>query len=151
MSVSLITGKISHIDHSTETSGHITANRGGQIQTAHAWSFRLNNRPSVYKSRQTASFSDGDELTAAGQDQHGTFMIISCRNETTGAVYESPATMVRVAAALMIVLGLPLMALIIGFLMLPLGIYFLMLGQKMAKANALLLAAPRPIAVSITR
>ena len=142
MSVTIMTGKISHIDHSTETSGHITANRGGQIQTAHAWSFRLNNRPVTYKSRSTASFSEGDELTAAGENRNGTFFIVSCRNETTGAVYESPATMICVAAGLLIVLGLPMMLLLIGFLLVPLGIYFLMMGLKMSAANKLLQATP---------
>jgi len=143
MAITLMTGRVSHIDHSTETSGNITANHGGQIQTAHAWSFRLNNHPAIYKSRSTASFGEGDELTAAGQDKNGTFMIVSCRNETTGAVYESPATMVCVLAGLLILASLPMLLIIIGFLVLPLGIYFLMMGLKMSTANKLLQTAPR--------
>jgi hypothetical protein len=138
MSISILTGKVSHVDHSTETSGTISANRGGQIRSAHAWSFRINNRPAIYKSRSTASFSDGDVMTAAGADKNGTFKIVSCRNETTGAVYEAPATLICICAGVIILISLPLLMVAVGFLLLPLGIYFLMLGLKMSKANNLL-------------
>ena len=147
MAISLLTGKISHLDHATETSGNITANHGGQIQTAHAWAFRLNNRPVIYKSHSTASFAEGDELTAAGVEQNGTFKIISYRNETTGAVHQAPGLVVCIAAGLLIAMSLPMMMVIVGFLMLPIGIYILMWGLRIFKANKLLETAPRTAAV----
>jgi hypothetical protein len=146
MSLTILTGKISHVDHSTATTGGTTARGNLRIQTRHVWSFRLNNHPVTYTGLSTGSFGVGDELTAAGQERNGTFVIESCRNETTGAVYERPATLFCVPG-LIIAISLPLMLVLVGFLILPFGIYFFMKGLKYAKANKLLQAAPRPAQV----
>lgn len=143
MSITIATGKISHLDHSTETSGYTTPSHGGQIRTSHAWSFRLNNVPAIYQNRLTASFSDGDELTAAGMNKDGTFRILSCRNETTGATYLQPAMLLNFGAIFLIVLSVPLLLIYVGVLSLAFGIYLLTWGRRMSKANSLLLATPR--------
>jgi hypothetical protein len=146
MSLTILTGKVSHVDHSTATSGGTTARGNLLIQTRHVWSFRLNNHPVTYTGLSTASFGEGDELTAAGQERNGTFVIESCRNETTGAVYERQATLFCVLPALIIAISLPLMLVLVGFLIFPFGVYFLFKGLKFSKANKLLRAAPRPVA-----
>jgi hypothetical protein len=147
MSLTILTGKISHVDHATAVTGAGSV-RGGHgnmmVRTTHVWSFRLNNHPVTYKGLTTASFGEGDELTAAGQEKNGTFVIESCRNETTGAVYERPATKLCVLSAFLIVMGLALTVVLVGILVLPFGGYFLWTGLKYLKANKLLRAAPRP-------
>jgi hypothetical protein len=135
MAITVRTGKVSHIQHAAETSGQIHHGKG-QIQTSHSWAFRLDDRSALYKQRQSVSFAEGDVLTAVGEEKSGTFKIICCRNETSGAVNEAPAT-------LFCVLGVLLILLICAF---PIGIWALWLGLRMSKANKLLQLTPRATA-----
>lgn len=136
MAITLLTGKISHIDHATETHGQIST-RGsrvrGQISAAHAWSFRVDNRPAIYKQKQTASFTEGDDLTAAGEDKNGTFVISACRNETTGAFYEGPVMLILVCGILLVV----------TVCLFPIGLWALWMWSKMSKASKMVQSTPR--------
>lgn len=147
MSLTILTGTISHIDHSTAVTGR--GNNGKMmVKTTHVWSFRLNNHPATYNAISTASFGEGDQVTVAGQEKNGTFVVESCRNETTGAVYERPATRYFVVSVGLIVLGLATIMVLIGIPILLLGGYFLMKALKFSKANKLIQSAPRPALAS---
>ena len=140
MAISVLTGKLSHSDHSTE----MTPDRGAAspARTAHSWAFRLNNRPAIFKQRQTASFADGDEVTAIGEEKNGTFMIYCCRNESTGATYESSGTIMLVLSIMVIALSIPLCFILIGIPLLAFGIWFLLMALKGTAANKLLRSTP---------
>lgn len=141
MASTVIQGRLTHVQQTTETHGRISQG-SGQITNANAWSFRVDNRAAVYKSRGGASLSDGDLVTVAGQDSNGTFQIAALRNDTTGSVHEAPAMMFLICGGLVAALGVPMIFLLIGFLILPIGLYFMWIGMKMRSANLALAAAP---------
>jgi hypothetical protein len=141
MASTVIQGKLTHVQQTTETHGQIS--RGsGQITSANAWSFRVDSRAATFKSRGGASLSDGDLVTVAGHDSKGTFQVLALRNDTTGSVHEGPATMLLIGGGVVAVLGVPMMAILIGFLFVPLGLYLLWLGAKLRSANLALAATP---------
>ena len=141
MASSVIQGKLTHVRQTTETQGQVT--RGsGQITSANAWSFRVNNHAAVYKSSDGASLSDGDLVTAAGQDSQGTFQVVALRNDTTGSVHAAPATRMFFLGGLTAALGLPMIFLLIGFVVVPFGLYLIWLGKKMSSANLALAQSP---------
>jgi hypothetical protein len=144
MVFTILAGQVSGADHSTEISSTGLGNQQ-VIQTDHLYSFRVNNRAALYKSRQGASFAEGDELTASGFDRNGTFLIIACRNETSGAVYLAPARSFRNWGIIAILVGIPLIYIVIGFAVILGGLYWLFIGRRMSKANKLLESTPRRI------
>jgi hypothetical protein len=134
MAISIIQGQLTHVQHASETHGQI--NKGsGHIASNHVWSFRVNGRAAAFKSSDSASLSDGDLVTVAGEDNNGTFSVYALRNDTTGALHNAPATVYLVLGAFMIVIGVPLIIILAGLLLAPYGIYLLRFGKKMRSAN----------------
>lgn len=146
MRVLTLQGRISQVQHATETSGAIV--RGsGQIQSSNAWSFRVDKRAVVFKSKGGASLSDGDLVTVAGKDAKGTFNAMALRNDTTGAAHNAPAMLLMVLGGLLTLLGLPLLVFFVGLLIVPFGLWLARWGMTMREANRLLEVTPPASAV----
>lgn len=141
MAITAIQGRLSHVQQSTETHGHMSEGTG-RIASLNAWSFRVNNRAAVFKTKSGASLSDGDLVTAAGEDVKGTFQAYALRNDTTGSVHNAPSAITLIFGGLLTVLGLLLMIFLVGFIIAPFGLYYLWRGIKMMSANGALAAAP---------
>lgn len=74
MNFTVLKGKINTLRSGTETYRHFNS-RGGQVRTDNTWTFRIDNKPVSFQTKQNLSFTDGDEITAVGGEKNGTFHI----------------------------------------------------------------------------
>jgi hypothetical protein len=102
MNFTVLKGKIHTLSSGTETYGHFN-NRGGQVRTDNTWTFRIDNKPVSFKTRQNLSFSEGDQITVVGGEKNGTFHVTCLRNETTGAFFEPTIRLAYIAGGVELV------------------------------------------------
>lgn len=140
MKMDILQGQISHVSSGFETFGR--ADRGTGVSHTNTWTFRVDNKPVSFKTKQNLSFSDGDLVTAVGGERNGTFHVTCLRNDTTGAVFEPTATVAYIIGGLMILLGIITLVIIIGFIFIALGAFFLWAGYKGSQAVTILRNTP---------
>ncbi|RZK23586.1 MAG: hypothetical protein EOO43_08295 [Flavobacterium sp.] len=133
-------GEVSNLTEAT-----ITVGRNGNVNSGHSWSFRIGTLPSNFKSASHGNIANGDLITGVGKMKNGSFLIYSYRNETTGAVSKAPAIPQLIFGICFAVLGLLTVIILVGFLLFPLGLYFLYLAYNLNEANSLLKRTPKPI------
>ncbi len=141
MTLSIISGSVSHVSSSTTVSGQMYADRG-TVRTTHKLHFRVNGRSAVFSG--TPNVADGDVVTLAGIDKGGEFKALALRNESTGVAYPGPTTLVYVGGILFLLLGIPFSVILIGIPFAGFGAYLLYAGYRNQQANQLLQASPRP-------
>lgn len=102
-------------------------------------SMRLDNKPVLFRTRTFPSISDGDRVAAAGVSKNGTMEALALRNVTTGSVYHAPTTTGFILSALLIVIGIPLIAFLgLGLVFIGAGGWFIWKALQVRKAVALL-------------
>ncbi len=134
MSLITLQGTISNIFYGNEIRGSAT--------TDNTWTFRVNNKPVFYRTKNNLNFSNNDKITAVGTDKKGTFNILCLRNETTGAVSETPAGNFFIYGGFLIIVGLPLSLVMIGLIPLGMGCYCIYMGRQSVKAAKILHSTP---------
>lgn len=141
-----ISGTVSKLQFSSETSGHVSGSYGrvqGSTHTKQVVTFRVNNRPAQIKLLGQPSISDGDVVLLGGAMKDGTFHARAMRNETSGAIDHRPAVPSLVIGSLFLVIGLPLSIVIIGLPFVAFGAYNIWDGLRTKKAIDMVRSAPR--------
>ena len=137
MGLETLSGVVSQVHHSSETSGKISGSGGrtsGSIHTTQVLTFRVNNKPAQIKLASAASITESDEVSLKGKTKNGTFIAKAMKNNTTGAIDSLPAWQHYLGGGVLILFGLPLSTLIIGIPVLIAGIYYCYQGFITNKA-----------------
>ncbi|NIM43967.1 MAG: hypothetical protein GTN84_22250 [Hydrogenophaga sp.] len=124
MSLTTLSGTVSGIRHSSETSGHIGKN-GGNVHTKQVIAFRVDGQPAEIKLMNMPDVQDGERVTLAGRMKNGSFRALAMRNDQTRAIYGMPTTMAYVFGALLVLVGLPLLLVLVGVLFIGAGAWTL--------------------------
>ena len=137
----ILQGKIANVAGGSETYGSFREGTG-TIHHNNLWTFRINNKPVSFKTKENLSFSDGDNLTAVGGEKNGTLHIICLRNDTTGQTYDPPVKLLKIGGWAIILISIPMIFVLIGiFLIIP-GILFVREAGWATKAMNVLRATP---------
>lgn len=142
-SPTLLSGTVTHLDRMASTSGEIRNGRG-QIRTDHATSFRLDNRPVVF--RGLADLGDGEPAVAAGYDRNGQFSALAVRNDSTGLIYHTTSLPYLLLGGFLLGIGLLMMlaGVSFGFVLAAAGALIARPGVRARQARALLVASRAP-------
>lgn len=124
MALTTLSGTISNIRHSTETSGQV-GRQGGAVGTAQVLAFRVDNTSAQIKLKGVPDIQDGDPVTLAGSVKNGTFVALAMRNDKTNAVYTLPAAIGFFLGGMLILLGILTLACLVGIVFIGAGIYTL--------------------------
>jgi hypothetical protein len=141
MALSKISGTVSNFREETNVTSAQTSNLGHtQYRTEKLINFRVGNRPVSMKLPKGIELTDGDEATVVGSDGGGGMKAVLVRNDTTGIIYGMSTVTVMIWAVLLTVIGAATLGVIIGFVVLPLGLYLLYKGYQLIQANKLMVA-----------
>lgn len=141
MNLKVVSGNVTDVSRGSDNSYAATAHHGPVAIKNQLVSMRLDNKPVLFRTRTLASISDGDRVAAAGSEKDGTLDALAVRNLTTNSFYYAPTTTGLILAGLLIVIGIPLVALMgIGLLFIGLGAWFIWKALRVRKAVALLRA-----------
>jgi hypothetical protein len=139
MALSKISGTVSNFREETNVTSAQTSNLGHtQYRTEKLINFRVGNRPVSMKLPKGIELTDGDEATVVGKDTGGGMKAVLVRNDTTGIVYGLSTVVVMVWAVLLTLVGLATLAVFIGFIITPLGLYLLYKGYQLMQANKIM-------------
>lgn len=136
----LLQGRISNVSSGFETFGR--SDRGSGAVHTNTWTFRIGHKPVSFKTKQNMNFSDGDIVTIVGGEKNGIFHVTCLRNETTGSVFEPTITLAYIIGGCFILLGLLLLVIFIGFILIPIGLFFIWSAYNGSRAVNLLRTTP---------
>ena len=132
-------GEVSNFREHTEVSSAKTYNTGHtQVNTRTHVNFRVGVRPVSMKDMGGMELNDGDQATVVGINKPGGIKGLVIQNDTTGIVYDPGMTKVLIWAIILIAVGIVTIAMFIGLILLPLGLYLLYKWWQLKQAYALL-------------
>lgn len=102
-------GKVSHLNQITETSGRLHNGRGN-IKTSHKTTFRVDGRPVELDG--THNLGDGDPVTVVAIEKNGTHYPLAFRNDATRIEHTQSAS--YIGGILIMILGIFTIAVYIG-------------------------------------
>lgn len=146
--VSTLSGVVSNLQFSSETSGQVHGSHGrvsGSMHTKQVVTFRVDGRPAQIKLLGQPSINDGDVVVITGKEKNGTFHARAMRNETTGAIDHRPANPSLILGGLFLVLGIPLSFVIIGLPFVAVGAYNIYDGLQTRQAIDAARTAPKAL------
>jgi len=94
--LAFMTGTVSGLQQSSETRGSVTTTNGrvtGQTVTMQNYNFRVDGKPVSYRSLESLSLNDGDQVKVAGQQKASGFQALAFRNLTTGTLHKPASWM----------------------------------------------------------
>lgn len=139
MPVTVISGVVTNVSRGTDHSYAATSQHGPVAIQNQLINFRIDNKPILFRTRTLASMNDGDTVAAAGSVKNGTLEAIAIRNLSTGASYHPPTVVAMVLAAVLILIGIPLIAVLgLGLLFVGYGGFVLYKAIRVRKAAAML-------------
>jgi hypothetical protein len=133
----IVKGVVTHIERGSETSGAGSSYRGTgrmQVSTDQRLIIRIDGQAAELKSKSMFQIKEGETVLAAGTDKQGTLRIGAIRNLSGGNYYYPPITLVWVAAALSLLVGLPFSLILLGLPFLVLGIYLILVALSWGKS-----------------
>jgi len=130
MALATLSGTASHIKGSVVIHGS-NANIAQESSTH----FRLGNRQVLMKS--SIQLAEGDQVTVAGEDK-AEFHALALRNETTNLIYQLNTNVGVIGAWLIIIVSVPMIPILVGFITMAVGIYFLRANKRIASAVRML-------------
>lgn len=146
--IEVISGKVSMLQFSSETTGQFSGSGGrvsGNIHTKQVITFRVDGRPAQIKLPGQPSLTEGDSVVLAGSVKNGTFYARAMRNDSTGAIDHQPTTGLIALGAIMIALGVVLLIVLVGVLFIAFGGWNVYQGLQNRQSVALVQAAPRKV------
>lgn len=137
MGLTTITGTVSNLQFSSETSGSI--NKGsGSIHTKQVVSFRLDKKSVFIKLPDRPDIAEGETVTVAGTDKNGLFKGLAIRNDNTNVVFGYSVMQLYIIGGLFSLLGLMTLIILVGVIILPIGLYVLYEASVHGKAQSML-------------
>lgn len=147
MPLTILSGPASKVSLGSDFTYAATSNHGPVPIKNQLVSLRIDNKPILFRSRTLPSVTEGDHVAVAGPLKNGTLEALALRNLTTGAAYHAPTTMVIILAAVLILIGIPLIAIVgIGLFFVGMGVFVLLRAFKVRKAVSMLQNAQMPAA-----
>lgn len=139
MALSKISGPVSNFREETNVTSARTSNLGHtQFRTEKAINFRVGNRPVSMKLPKGIELADGDEATVVGRDTGGGMKAVLVRNDTTNIVYGMSTIYVLAWAIITTIAGIATLGVLIGFLLLPLGLFLCYKGYQLMQAHRIM-------------
>jgi hypothetical protein len=139
MALVKITGPVSNFREETNVKSASTSNLGHtQYRTEKIINFRVGNRPVSMKLPKGIELTDGDEVTVVGTNSGGGIKAVLIRNDTTEITYGMSTWYVLAWGIVTTVAGLATIAIVIGVLLTPLGLYLLYKGYQLMQAHKLM-------------
>ena len=139
MPLSVLCGTATKVAQGSETTYAASAQYGPIAQHNTVITLRIDNRVVHFRTRTMPSISEGDQVAVAGSDSGGTLYALALRNLTTGAVYCPSTTLPMVGSVIVILIGIPLIALLgIGLFFVGMGGWLLWRCIRIRKAAALI-------------
>lgn len=151
MSVISVSGVVSNVREATHTEGRIGQHAmgggvTGKVSSRQVYSFRVDNRPVTYESKEMISISDGDCLTCAGPLSGGVIKAMKVRNDSTGVIYGHSPVFLLLAMLALIFISLMLtstgVGAILGIPVLCVGIYGLYKTLQLFQSDKAVQATP---------
>ncbi|MBD5780972.1 hypothetical protein IEN85_15840 [Pelagicoccus sp. NFK12] len=128
MKLASFSGKVSHVNRTSHTYG---GGSGGEVQTSHNTTLRLDGRHVELQGSATW-LSEDDLVVIVAEESQGSIEPLAVRNETTG--YESVQGHASYKIAIvLIVIGVFSAPVVIGWPIMALGAWFLSVGMKRNK------------------
>lgn len=142
MGLVTLRGNVEAVERGADLSYAVSGSHGPIPIQNQLVSFRIDGKPMFYRTRTLASFTEGDAASAVGTMKNGTLEALALRNHTTGATYHAPYVMPAILAAVLIVIGIPLIAVLgIGLLFVGFGGFVLWKVWNLRQAVQLLPAS----------
>jgi hypothetical protein len=139
MALIKISGPVGNFREETKVTSARTSNLGHtQFNTEKVINFRVGNRPVEMKNLKDIEMADGDEVTVVGTNSGGGIKAVLLRNDTTEIIYGMSTWYVMAWAIGTTIAGIATLGVIIGFLLLPLGLYLLYKGYQLIQANKMM-------------
>ncbi|MBX3357592.1 MAG: hypothetical protein KF745_04105 [Phycisphaeraceae bacterium] len=152
MALTLRSGLASNVQLGSDYSYAATSNHGPVAIKNQLVSLRIESRPVLFRTRTLPSISEGDVVAVVGHEKNGTLEALVLKNVTTEAFYAPPTVMPMVLSVLLILIGIPLIALLgLGLLFVGFGGYVLYRVICVRRAISMLRdhqAAPAPARVA---
>lgn len=147
MAITALAGTASHVSQGSDYS-YAASNNGPVAIKNQLVGFRLDNKPVMFRTRTLPSITEGDKIVVGGSEKNGTFEALALRNLTTGAIYQPPTIFPMILAGVLILIGIPLIALLgIGLIFVGFGGVVLFKAFKYRSAGALIKNHPADLAV----
>lgn len=126
MALIKISGKVSNFQQETEVTGAQTSRTGAtSYHSQKVINFRVDNKPVELKLKKGVDLAEGDDATVVGKDKGGVLHGIAVRNDGTGVTYSHSTLALLAFGIILTLLGFAGLAVIIGILILPFGLYLL--------------------------
>ena len=139
MAITLLSGTATNVAQGSETTYAASAQYGPIAQHNTVITLRIDGRVVHFRTRTMPSISEGDIVAAAGPDKSGTLYALALKNLTTGAVYCPSTTLPMIGAVVVILLGIPLIALLgLGLFFVGMGAWILLRCLRIRKAAAMI-------------
>lgn len=144
MNLEVVSGTVSDVSRGSDNSYAAGQPFQGPVAIKNQLlSMRLDKKPVLFRTRTLPSISDGDRVAAAGVEKNGTLEALAVRNLTTNSVYCAPTTMTLILSAVLIIVGIPLIAFLgLGLVFIGLGAWVIWKALRVRKAAALLAGLP---------
>ena len=125
---------------SAQTSHGAFSQSNTRYRTEKEINFRVGRTPVTMKLPKGIELIDGDEATVVGTSSGGGIKAVLVRNDTTGIVYGMSTIYVMVWAIICTVIGFATLGIVIGFLLLPIGLYLIFKGTQLMRAHKVMAA-----------
>lgn len=136
-----ISGVVSNLQFSTETSGSM--NKGsGSVHTKQTATFRLDGRSVVIKLPERPDIAEGERVTVVGEEKKGMFKALVMRNDATNVIFTLPAWQFYLFGGVMLLLGIMTLIIILGIFVIPVALFIIFQGYRYAHAVKILEAHP---------
>ncbi len=143
MGATVITGTATDIVLGSDIT-YAATNNGPVAMQNQLVTLRIDGKPVSFRTRQSVpSISEGDKVGGAGKLKNGTLEAVALRNFTTGASYHPATLWVMVMAAILVVIGFPLIPILfIGLFFIGFGVWFFWKAWNVRQAIQALAALP---------
>lgn len=136
--IEMLEGVVTHLSRGTTVDGNIrtsgiTGQTNGSISSANTYSFRVDGRPVQFEIKDSVSIADGDVVRVAGVVKKGHLDCYAFKNLATNAEHDRYSVLVTIAAFLFILFGIATLFILFGFVILPTGIYMLVVQGRVKK------------------
>lgn len=135
MALIKISGPVGNFREETKVTSTQTYNTGHtQVNTEKEISFRVGNRPVTMKNIKGIELADGDEATVVGSDTSSGVKAILIQNDTTEIIYGYATWYIMMWAIILTVGGLATVGIVVGFVLIPLGLFMFYKGYQLMQA-----------------
>lgn len=151
MGIGTVSGKVSNLREATHMEGRIGQHAvggtvTGKISSKQVYSFRVDNQPVTFESKELLSIAEGDNVTCAGPITGGVIKVMKLRVDSTGILYgHSPILVllgmigVLFASVMLISTGI---GAILGIPVFCIGLYGLFKTRQLFQSNKAVAAIP---------